>query len=495
VFSRGRPGARAVRPHLRPRRQATLAILVGVIAWCVVIVSFPSQSLTVHEQLPNLVRTLSSGLCLMAGVLHIARWGLTSDSRAAQFAAALFATGALLPVAVLIGPLLNEPFDLGQTPSSTRALLLIPVFALLMRATTAANRGTLSPRFIAAVGAVSVTAAAVTFLARQSLCEDDQRPLWLVIAVVVAAAWLVVARRVYRPGFGTDRDGLAASGFTLLALAEVVREWCAAGAAEAVGIAPGVELAAVILLVCSAAQSLRQVHRADASHTADLARAVVHLKRHLDAVEAAQRERIHDARTVVTGVLGASELLNAGIVTVEPERLRCAMTAELERLQTVLDARASEPISEFDLADVLQPVILVHQLSGCAVHADLAALRVAGRPRATATVLDNLLQNVRMHAPGAQVWIRAARRGLGVRIVVEDDGPGIPADERGAVLRRGVRGRRVTSPGDGLGLYTASAAMRAQHGSLELGSRPGGGTQVLLTLPSAVPAALETVAS
>jgi signal transduction histidine kinase len=119
------------------------------------------------------------------------------------------------------------------------------------------------------------------------------------------------------------------------------------------------------------------------------------------------------------------------------------------------------------------------------VDLDWRGVRALGYPRATATVLDNLLRNTHRHAPGARALVTARTVGSRVEIVVSDDGPGIPSDERDGVLRAGVRGSRARGAGSGFGLYSAARAMTAQGGSLRIGSAPSGGTRVVLRMPAA----------
>jgi len=60
----------------------------------------------------------------------------------------------------------------------------------------------------------------------------------------------------------------------------------------------------------------------------------------------------------------------------------------------------------------------------------------------------------------------------------------IAAIDRARVLRHGERGTATTTPGSGLGLYSAVQRMEAQDGTLDVHQRPGGGTRITLTLPT-----------
>lgn len=71
-----------------------------------------------------------------------------------------------------------------------------------------------------------------------------------------------------------------------------------------------------------------------------------------------------------------------------------------------------------------------------------------------------------------------------VRLVIEDDGPGIPAEKAAEALKRGRR-LDETKPGSGLGLSIVSDLVEEYGGSLELGRSELGGLRVVVTLPGA----------
>jgi two-component system OmpR family sensor kinase len=96
-----------------------------------------------------------------------------------------------------------------------------------------------------------------------------------------------------------------------------------------------------------------------------------------------------------------------------------------------------------------------------------------------------LVMNALVHTPaGSHIAIRAGRRGRRAELVVEDDGPGIPADQKDAVFERFYRvegGGRAS--GSGLGLAIARELARLMGGSVRLESRPGR-TVVTLEVPA-----------
>jgi signal transduction histidine kinase len=220
---------------------------------------------------------------------------------------------------------------------------------------------------------------------------------------------------------------------------------------------------------------------------AELARALAVATSELARIEQDQRERLHDARSTVAGVTGACDLLAraAASPSIDPTRLRQLIAAELERLTLRLDAEAPEPITDFDLYGCVEPVLLSFQLSSVRLRVDARSMLVRGRPHALAGVLDNLLRNSVVHAPGSVTTVRFASRAGRAVVSVEDDGPGIPAAERFLVVQPGRRGAASAGrPGSGLGLHIAATTMAAMSGAMTIAARPGGGTIVRLELPA-----------
>jgi signal transduction histidine kinase len=86
-------------------------------------------------------------------------------------------------------------------------------------------------------------------------------------------------------------------------------------------------------------------------------------------------------------------------------------------------------------------------------------------------------------AAEASRQIREAGAAPSVRIIVDDDGPGLSPSEREQVSRRGQR-LDETKPGSGLGLSIVSELAALYRGSLTLGAAPLGGLRAELVLPA-----------
>ena len=120
-------------------------------------------------------------------------------------------------------------------------------------------------------------------------------------------------------------------------------------------------------------------------------------------------------------------------------------------------------------------------------------MRVHGDRQALRTLFDNLLANARKYTPaGGTVKVLFAHGGEGiVRIVVEDTGIGIPESEQERLFRpffRASNAKKATTNGTGLGLALVKQTVERHGGRLEVTSREGEGTTVMLALPARRPA-------
>jgi len=147
---------------------------------------------------------------------------------------------------------------------------------------------------------------------------------------------------------------------------------------------------------------------------------------------------------------------------------------------------ATQPLDLADLAH--QAVADVQPLADKAgVGLTLTApdpLPLDGDPQALRGALRNLIDNaVKYGARTVQVSALRGPRGAPL-LRVDDDGPGIPAEQRERVFDRFQRGDGVDAPGSGLGLAIVRAAARQQGASVGLTDSPLGGLRAEITWPA-----------
>jgi signal transduction histidine kinase len=456
---------------------------------CAWVLAFP-QVLGGHSRaLSTLAATicgLAGGLLLAAGVLLAGRWRLTGDHCAGAAAAAMV-LGFCLPVLAIADPLL-QPAGATVHVTTARLLIILPTLLLLLV-------GGHARAWPVAPPLVSLLVFACWLAAIIGLASSPDRGEWLwssaravVLHGVASLCWLALARRVWSGARRDDRplQHWVAFALTLMATCAAAQVWASTDRHVPTELVPLLQLTAAVVIVTAVGLELHASLRAMAGHRLAVAHSLGAVHATLSETEQQHRQRVHDARTAVVALDAAARLLtpSADTASEEHSRIKTLMSAELNRLRARLDPDLVEPVVEFGLADVLDPVLFAHQLCGAALRSDLGEIRVLGRPSATATVVANLLANARAHAPGAVTEIHARRAGAHVHIVVEDDGPGISARERARVLRPGACGT-ASNPGSGLGLYSALTAMTGQGGTLQIGARPQGGTRITLTLPAA----------
>jgi len=116
--------------------------------------------------------------------------------------------------------------------------------------------------------------------------------------------------------------------------------------------------------------------------------------------------------------------------------------------------------------------------------ADSRGVDVPCRPTQIRRAVANLIDNAVKY--GAAARVRIERDGERILIVVDDDGPGIPADEQERVFAPFYRLEAARDPakaGVGLGLSVARTVAREHGGDVGLRNRSGGGLSAVIELP------------
>ncbi len=232
----------------------------------------------------------------------------------------------------------------------------------------------------------------------------------------------------------------------------------------------------------------------------------------LDVAFAGQRAFIadasHELRTPLTVIQGQLEVLAAQERPSRDEvrRVEQLVSAEVSRISRLVDdllvlARSEQ--TEFLRVEQVPLESFVSELwDGFAVleaerRFELGPVpdgRLRADPDRLAQALRNLVRNAIEHTEEGtgRVLLHVEPAGPGsVRFVVQDDGPGIPADQREAVFERFHRtdsARNRAAGGTGLGLAIVKAIADAHGGTVRATAAATGGARIELELPGFTPA-------
>lgn len=221
------------------------------------------------------------------------------------------------------------------------------------------------------------------------------------------------------------------------------------------------------------------------------------LARRDDAVARLERftgDAAHELRSPVAAIRAQAEV---AVVHPDPaladETLR-AVADEAARLTTLLSDLLALARADAGQRVAAQPVDLVGAVREAVVRAGSpgpATEVVAPTPAAVAAtpvevglVLDNLIGNARRHARSL-VRVVVLPAGRWVRLVVEDDGPGIPPGDRLRVFDRFTRLDPEGGGGAGLGLALVAALVAGRGGTVVAGATAGGGARLEVRWPAA----------
>jgi len=193
----------------------------------------------------------------------------------------------------------------------------------------------------------------------------------------------------------------------------------------------------------------------------------------------------HDLRTPLTRMKlqlamtdASSDVANLASDVIEMERM-------VEGYLAFAAGEGEEEPRTLRLSKVLTGI--VEQVSTNGAKIDLRLdddPEITLRPAAMNRCLTNLLSNALRY--GTEVHVRAKVRQKRAEIIIDDDGPGIPADRREDVFRPFYRldeSRNPSTGGTGLGMTIARDVVRGHGGELTLEDSPSGGLRARIRLP------------
>jgi two-component system OmpR family sensor kinase len=242
-----------------------------------------------------------------------------------------------------------------------------------------------------------------------------------------------------------------------------------------------------------------RAHMQPSSSIYPLAERIDHMADRIEELLVSQKTLLHsvshELRTPIARLEFALELLDAKANDPALKKRIAAMEGDVLELNSLvgellgmarLDSGQAPQCETVDVAALLrsveaalppgQPSITV----ACApdVGSIGADARLLGR------ALSNLLRNAQKYA-ASQIRMRARREGGRILIAIEDDGPGIPVEERERIFEpfyRLDRSRDRATGGFGLGLSIARKAVLLHGGSLQVEGSELGGARFVVVL-------------
>ncbi len=193
----------------------------------------------------------------------------------------------------------------------------------------------------------------------------------------------------------------------------------------------------------------------------------------------------HDLRTPLTRMKLQLAMLEDSPEIEELRRNVTEMEDMVDEYLAFVRGEGTEAPVETDLVELLETIVEGARRDGATIElATKGDLRVPVRLNAFKRCISNLVNNATRY--GENVSIAATRRRREVEITIDDDGPGIPEDQREEAFRpfsRLDRSRNPETGGVGLGLTIARDVAHGHGGEIVLATAPTGGLRASLTLP------------
>src|SRR3989441_1341445 len=241
-----------------------------------------------------------------------------------------------------------------------------------------------------------------------------------------------------------------------------------------------IDKASLYALERKTAESLRELERARSDFVAvvthDLRTPLSVIRGHLEMLaekNGTQKARLPLAEAT-SQVVRLDQLVDRILAGVRTDR------PELSLRRTRFDLRATVTAALKEVA----PMARRHKLTGPRAGQPIF---VRGDRRRTAEVVAGLVHNATKYAPqGTRITVRIERGDDRAIIRVQDQGRGVPPNERTRIFEPYARGVGMDEvPGSGIGLFASRRVVEAQGGDIWVEDAPEGGAIFAFTLPLA----------
>ncbi|MCH9718925.1 MAG: HAMP domain-containing histidine kinase [Actinomycetia bacterium] len=203
----------------------------------------------------------------------------------------------------------------------------------------------------------------------------------------------------------------------------------------------------------------------------------------------------HELRSPLTGIVGTADLLERRVDNL-PEReanLVLGLGRQVRRFSAmVLDLLeisriGGDQVVQWESIDV--GLLIDEQLNSRGLSRSLRSgddFAMMLDPRRFERIVANLIDNAQTHGDGLSA-IEVERTGTGMRLTVDDSGPGIDPEVQDQIFEPFARGDGTQVEGAGLGLAIVAEQIRLLGGTVEVGQSPQGGARFLVELAERSP--------
>ena len=204
----------------------------------------------------------------------------------------------------------------------------------------------------------------------------------------------------------------------------------------------------------------------------------------------------HELRSPLASIRQSAEVASAHPEAMPPQELTSTVLAESVRMQGIVDdllllARADERDLRLRSTDVDLDDLVYAETSRLKTHpvevtSQVQPVRTTGDASALTRVVRNLVDNAERHAH-TRLHLELSQTADAALIAIEDDGPGVPEEERERIFERFVRldaSRARDDGGSGLGLAIVHEIIAAHGGEVGVGESSLGGARFEVRLPT-----------
>ena len=191
----------------------------------------------------------------------------------------------------------------------------------------------------------------------------------------------------------------------------------------------------------------------------------------------------HDLRTPLTRI-------KLQLALIKDMKISKKLSGDVDEMEKMLNeylqfskSTFSDKTETFDISELIKSTVKKYENADISLDQPEKTI-FNGRKNLIQRCLNNLIDNALKYATKVKVKLEKIRKTI--VIIIEDDGPGIPASEYENVFKpfyKIDKGRSEAKSSVGLGLSISSDIIRSHGGTIELRKSETGGLEVMISLP------------